>query len=46
MTGVTREWINKKLRAWQAAGLISLQPGRIIILQPTMLRNFIDRTTS
>jgi len=44
MTGVTREWINKKLRAWQAAGLISLQPGRIIILQPAMLKNFLERS--
>jgi CRP-like cAMP-binding protein len=44
MTGVTREWVNKKLRAWQAAGLVSLQPGRILILQPTLLKNFADRT--
>jgi len=43
MTGATREWVNKKLRAWQAAGLVCLQPGRIIILQPTMLKNFSDR---
>ena len=40
----TKSWGNKKLRAWQAAGLISLQPGRIIVLQPTMLKNFLDRT--
>jgi CRP-like cAMP-binding protein len=38
MTGVTRETINKKLRAWQAAGMVSLQPGRVVVLDPVRLR--------
>jgi CRP-like cAMP-binding protein len=33
LTGVTRESINKKLRAWQAAGFVALQPGRIVVLR-------------
>ncbi len=41
LTGVTREWVNKKLRAWQAAGLVALQPGRVAVLQPDLLRNFV-----
>jgi len=32
MTGVARETVNKKLRAWQAAGLVALQPGRVVVL--------------
>jgi CRP-like cAMP-binding protein len=38
LTGVTRESVNKKLRAWQAAGFVSLQPGRVIVLVPDALR--------
>jgi CRP-like cAMP-binding protein len=44
LTGVTREWVNKKLRAWQAAGLVALQPGRVAVLQPDLLRNFVRGT--
>jgi CRP-like cAMP-binding protein len=43
LTGATREWVNKKLRAWQAAGLVALQPGRVMVLQPGLLRNFIEQ---
>ena len=39
LTGVTRESINKKLRAWQAAGLVSLQPGRIVVLRRDCLQS-------
>jgi len=42
LTGATREWVNKKLRAWQAAGLVALQPGRVMVLQPEMLRHFLE----
>jgi CRP-like cAMP-binding protein len=42
LTGATREWVNKKLRAWQAAGLVALQPGRVLVLQPELLRHFRD----
>jgi len=42
LTGGTREWVNKKLRAWQAAGLVALQPGRVMVLQPEMLRHFLE----
>jgi CRP-like cAMP-binding protein len=38
LTGVTRESVNKKLRAWQAAGFVSLQPGRVVVLVPDALR--------
>jgi CRP/FNR family cyclic AMP-dependent transcriptional regulator len=31
LTGVTRESVNKKLRAWQSTGLVELQPGRVRI---------------
>jgi len=38
MTGVTRETVNKKMRAWQEAGLVSLQPGRVEVLDLVRLR--------
>jgi CRP/FNR family cyclic AMP-dependent transcriptional regulator len=38
MTGVARETVNKKLRAWQAAGLVSLQPGRVVLLDLARLQ--------
>jgi CRP-like cAMP-binding protein len=44
LTGGTREWVNKKLRAWQAAGLVALQPGRVMVLKPGLLRNFIEES--
>ncbi len=37
LTGVTRESVNKKLRAWQVAGLVSLQPGRVVVLDQARL---------
>jgi CRP/FNR family cyclic AMP-dependent transcriptional regulator len=38
MTGVTRESVNKKLRAWQTAGLVELQPGRVRIIDAEELK--------
>ncbi len=32
MIGAARETVNKKLREWQAAGLLALEPGRITVL--------------
>jgi CRP-like cAMP-binding protein len=42
LTGATREWVNKTLRAWHAAGLVALQPGRVVVLQPDILRHFLN----
>jgi CRP/FNR family cyclic AMP-dependent transcriptional regulator len=41
MTGVTRESVNKKLRAWQTAGLLELQPGRVRIIDANELRGLL-----
>jgi CRP/FNR family cyclic AMP-dependent transcriptional regulator len=38
LTGATRESVNKKLRAWQAAGWVALQPGRVVVLDLAGLR--------
>lgn len=38
LTGVTRESVNKKLRAWQSAGLVALQPGRVRIVDADGLK--------
>jgi CRP-like cAMP-binding protein len=38
LTGVTRETVNKRLRAWQAEGVVSLSPGRITILDVCQLQ--------
>ena len=32
MVGSARETVNKKLREWQAAGLLALEPGRVTVL--------------
>ncbi|HUA76854.1 MAG TPA: Crp/Fnr family transcriptional regulator [Acetobacteraceae bacterium] len=37
MVGAARETINKKLRAWEKSGLITLSPGRVIINSPSGL---------
>jgi CRP/FNR family transcriptional regulator, cyclic AMP receptor protein len=41
MTGVTRESVNKKLRQWQAAGLVALQAGRIRIVDSDRLKRLL-----
>jgi CRP/FNR family transcriptional regulator, cyclic AMP receptor protein len=41
LTGVTREWVNKKLRAWQEAGIVELQPGRVRIIDVEALKKLL-----
>ncbi len=41
LTGVTREWVNKRLRAWQTAGLVELQPGRVCIMDVEGLKKLL-----
>jgi CRP/FNR family transcriptional regulator, cyclic AMP receptor protein len=41
MTGVTRESVNKKLRAWQTAGLVELQAGRVRIVDAGELERLL-----
>ncbi len=36
--GAARETVNKRLREWQAAGIIALQPGRVTVLDVAALR--------
>ncbi len=36
--GAARETINRKLREWQAAGVIAMEPGRITVLDALALR--------
>ena len=36
--GTARETVNKKLREWQAVGIISVEPGRVTVLDPAALR--------
>ena len=38
MVGAARETVNKKLREWQSAGLLTLEPGRITVLDPAGLK--------
>jgi CRP-like cAMP-binding protein len=38
LTGVTRESVNKKLRCWQDSGVVKLQPGRIMVVDPVAMR--------
>ncbi len=42
LTGVTRESVNKKLRAWQAAELVTLRPGRIVVPDERRLRRLVE----
>jgi CRP-like cAMP-binding protein len=44
MTGVTRESVNKKLREWQAAGLVALQAGRVRIMDSDRLKRLLPPT--
>jgi CRP/FNR family transcriptional regulator, cyclic AMP receptor protein len=41
LTGVTRESVNKKLRAWQAVGLVELQPGRVRVKDADGLKRLL-----
>jgi CRP/FNR family cyclic AMP-dependent transcriptional regulator len=41
LIGVTRESVNKKLRAWQAAGLVELQPGRVRFMDADGLKRLL-----
>ena len=38
--GAARETVNRKLREWQAAGLIAIEPGRITVVNAGGLRKF------
>ena len=42
--GATRETVNRKLREWQTAGIIALEPGRITVLDPAALRSHAPLT--
>jgi CRP/FNR family transcriptional regulator, cyclic AMP receptor protein len=42
LTGVTRESVNKKLRAWQADGLVELQPGCVRIVHAEELKRLLS----
>jgi CRP/FNR family cyclic AMP-dependent transcriptional regulator len=44
--GAARETINRKLREWQAAGYIALEPGRITVLDVTGLRKLAPFSAS
>jgi CRP/FNR family cyclic AMP-dependent transcriptional regulator len=37
MVGAARETVNKRLREWQEKGVISLEPGRITVVDPAYL---------
>jgi CRP-like cAMP-binding protein len=39
MVGMTRESINKQLRAWAARSWVKLEHGAIIVLDPSALRD-------
>ena len=41
LTGVTRESVNKKLRAWQTAGFVELQSGRVRIKDAEALKQLL-----
>lgn len=38
MVGAARETVNKKLREWQAAGILALEPGRVTVLDRAALQ--------
>ena len=42
IVGAARETVNKKLREWQEAGFIAIEPGRITVIDPMSL----DRTAN
>jgi CRP-like cAMP-binding protein len=42
MTGLTRESINKHLRAWRAAGWVELAGARVLLSDVVALRNYVQ----
>jgi CRP/FNR family transcriptional regulator, cyclic AMP receptor protein len=46
MVGMTRESINKQLRAWAARGWVRLEHGAIVVLDGTSLRELADAGSS
>ncbi|QPF83035.1 Crp/Fnr family transcriptional regulator [Bradyrhizobium genosp. L] len=42
MVGMTRESINKQLRAWAARGWVRLEHGAIVVLKPESLQELVD----
>ncbi|MCA6121887.1 Crp/Fnr family transcriptional regulator [Bradyrhizobium sp. WSM 1704] len=42
MVGMTRESINKQLRAWAARGWVRLEHGAIVVLKPETLQALVD----
>ncbi len=46
MVGSARETVNKKLREWQAAGILALEPGRVTVLDPEALQRLAPGTSA
>jgi CRP-like cAMP-binding protein len=46
MVGMTRESINKQLRAWAARGWVRLEHGAIVVLDGASLRELADAGSS
>jgi CRP/FNR family transcriptional regulator, cyclic AMP receptor protein len=46
MVGMTRESINKQLRAWAARGWVRLEHGAIVVLDPVSLRELAEAGSS
>jgi CRP-like cAMP-binding protein len=46
MVGMTRESINKQLRAWAARGWVRLEHGAIVLLDPVSLRELAEAGSS
>ena len=46
MVGMTRESINKQLRAWAVRGWVRLEHGAIVVLDPVSLRELAEAGTS
>jgi len=42
MVGMTRESINKQLRAWAARDWVRLEHGAIVVLKPQALQTLIE----
>ncbi|MBA1993581.1 winged helix-turn-helix domain-containing protein, partial [Escherichia coli] len=42
MVGMTRESINKQLRAWATRGWVRLEHGAIVVLKPELLQQLVD----
>ncbi len=46
IVGAARETVNKKLREWQEQGAISLEPGRITVLDPASLERHLPHAAA